>query len=122
MFPDIEKALVAGLRANVAARAATRVPDDVHHLAEFVRVASVGGPDDGVTVRAVVDFEAMAPTYGAAKGLAARVEAYVGSLTASRPGGVLVDSTARLSGPTYIRWSPTVERLILTYQVSFRRV
>lgn len=122
MWPDIEKALVKGLREHVGVgRVATRVPGDVEALPGFIRVIRGPGSDDKITDSPTMDVETFAPAYGEAMRLAQQSRAYLHTLTGQRIGNVLVDSVRTSATPTEVYYADEVERIVASYRFEFRK-
>lgn len=121
-WQDIEKALVAGLRAAVVARAGTKVPPDVETLPLFLRITRGPGTDDLVTDSPVIDTESFAQDYGAASALAEDVRQYFHSLSGQSVAGVLVDRVRTATGPTYLDYrNPGTNRFVASYRLEYRQ-
>lgn len=119
MWPDVEVAFIKILREGLGVRVADTVPDDVENLPGFVRVTRGPGSDDGVTDSPLVDVEAFHPVRGEAAVLAERARQVMHA--ASNKHGVLVDSVATASGPTWVFYAPEVHRYVASYRVALRR-
>lgn len=122
-WPDIEKALTAGLRAEaIADRVGTKVPDNIEQLSQFVRIARGPGSDDSITDSPLIDVECFAQDYGAASALAEDIRQYLHSLTGHRVGGVLIDRVTTATGPTYLDYgNPGTNRFVASYRLEYRQ-
>lgn len=127
-FSDVEEVVMALLeRAPALGDAVQTLPPDMDGRV-VIRVLRVGGRDDGITDRALVDVSVFAPTYTQARTVAEQVRQRMLAAggtkvpTASRPAGVLIDRCGTASGPTEIPYdNPDLRRKPATYQVDLRR-
>nr|WP_280442930.1 hypothetical protein [Nocardia brasiliensis] len=94
---------------------ATKVP--------FIQVNRVGGTDDGITDRPVVQVAVFAATRAHAWALAEQVRHAVLGAAGALIGGVLVDDARTAIGHQQIpEIDPDDRRVISTYQLSFREL
>lgn len=119
MWPDVEETFIGVLAAALGVRVADTVPDNVEQLPGFIRVTRGPGGDDFVTDSPLVDIEAFHPIRGEASLLAERARQAM--INASSRPGVLVDSVATTSGPTWVFYAPSVHRYVASYRVALRR-
>ncbi|WP_405159839.1 hypothetical protein OG203_25685 [Nocardia sp. NBC_01499] len=116
-WPDAEAVMVALLdpiaQTDTVMTPATKVP--------FIQVNRVGGTDDGITDRPVVQVAVFGATRAQAWALAEEVRHAVRAAAGSMVGGVLVDDTRTALGHQQIpEIDPDDRRVISTYQLSFR--
>jgi hypothetical protein len=121
-WPSIEKALVAGIRAELGVRVGTKVPGDVGTLAQFVRIARGPGTDDLITDAPLVDVECFSNDYGAAETLAEDVRQWLHSLNGRMVGAVLVDRVRTATAPTWVDYrNPDTNRFVASYRLEYRQ-
>ena len=119
---SVEKALVAGLRADLAVRAGTKVPGDVENLPRFVRIVRGPGTDDLVTDSPLVDVECFASTYGDADVLAEDVRQWFHALNGRTVGGMLVDRVRTATAPAWVDYrNPDTNRFVASYRLEHRQ-
>lgn len=122
-FPDVERALldlIAPLLGS-AEQTGTETPADLQQRLPFGRVTRVGGPDDGISDRAVVDVDVFAATRSQAYDIAESVR----QLLLAAPhavAGVVLDSVGTIVGPRELPWADeNVRRWSATYRAVARR-
>jgi hypothetical protein len=122
-WPDIEKALVAHIRAETGGkRTGTLIPDNVETLPEFIRIARGPGSDDLVTDAPVVDVETFHPDYGDAASLAEDVREIFHALNGRRAGPVLIDRVRTNLSPSWVDYrNPATNRFVASYRLEFRK-
>jgi hypothetical protein len=127
-FPDIEL-LVCKLYEPLVGPddVDTITPPDLSDRAYFVRVLRVGGGDDGITDRALVEADHFAPTRGAAIELAGKGRQLLAGDGPNgkfhRVDGRILDKVTAPRGPVERPWSATrnLRRFTVSYEVSARR-
>lgn len=118
-WPDAEAVMVALLDpiapADTVLSPASPLP--------CIQVNRVGGTDDGITDRPVVQVAVFAATRAQAWALAEQVRRAVLGVAGSLVGGVLVDDARTAVGHQQIpEIDPEDRRVISTYQLSFRQL
>lgn len=125
-FPDAEDVVMSLLEP--VAPTTTSTGPDLETEAPVIRVTRVGGDDDGITDRPLVEVAAFATTYDAARKLAR--DCLVTILAAPNtkvttedyPDGVLVDKAETASSPVRVPYdNPDLARKIGTYRFAWRR-
>lgn len=124
-WANVEKALVAGLRADLAVQVGTKVPDGVETLPKFIRVARGPGTDDLVTDAPLVDVECFASGpngYGDAGDLAEDVRQWFHALNGRRVAGLLVDRVRTATAPAWVDYrNPGTNRFVAAYRLEHRQ-
>ena len=121
-WQSVEKALVAGLRADLFVRVGTKVPGDVETLEKFVRVARGPGTDDLITDAPTVDVECFSNDYSTAGDLAEDVREWFHALTGRKVGAVLVDRVSTAVAPAWVDYrNPGTNRFVASYRLEHRK-
>ena len=122
-WEDIEKTLVAGLRAGFpGVQCGTKVPDSVETLAKFVRISRGPGTDDLITDAPLIDVECFSNVYGTAATLAEDVRQWFHSLNGRKVGGVQVDRVRTAAAPSWVDYrNPGTNRFVASYALEFRQ-
>jgi len=122
-WPDIEKALVAHVRAETGGKqTGTLIPGNVETLPAFIRLARGPGSDDLVTDAPSVDVETFAPKYGDAASLAEDVRQIFHALIGRRVGPVLIDRVRTILSPSWVDYrNPATNRFVASYRIEFRQ-
>ena len=121
-WQSVEKALVAGLRADLFVRVGTKVPADVETLEKFVRVARGPGTDDLITDSPTVDVECFSNDYSTAGDLAEDVREWFHALTGRKVGAVLVDRVSTAVAPAWVDYrNPGTNRFVASYRLEHRK-
>lgn len=121
-WQNVEKALVAGVRADLAVQCGTKVPDNVETLAKFVRIARGPGSDDLITDTPTVDVECFSNDYTTAGNLAEDVREWFQALTGRRVGAVLVDRVRTRVAPSWVDYrNPGTNRFVASYGLEHRK-
>lgn len=123
MWPDLEKALVPFLRAELnGIRVGTLVPGDVETLPRFVRVARGPGSDDWTTDSTLIDVETFTTTYADGYTLAEEVRTALHGLSGRNAGSVLIDSVRTSVAPAWVDYrNPKTTRFVASYRVTTRK-
>lgn len=122
-WPAVAKALVAGIRTDLAAQAGTKTPDNVETLEKFVRISRGPGTDDLVTDAPLVDVECFSTDYGTAEILAEDVRQWFHALNGRKVGQVLVDRARTSTAPQWVDYrNPATNRFVAAYRLEFRQV
>lgn len=127
VFPDAEEVVMALLRqAPALGKTVQTLPEQITEVT--IRVLRVGGGDDGITDRALMDVSVFAATYQQARTVAEQVRQRMLAAggtkvaTGTYPGGVLIDRCVTATGPQEIPYdNPDLRRKPATYQVELRR-
>lgn len=127
-FPDVEEVVMALIeQAPSLGDAVQTTPADMAGKT-VIRVLRVGGGDDGITDRALMDITVFAPSYALAREVAEKVRQRMLAagntrvITASHPSGVLIDRCGTATGPQEIPYeNPELRRKPATYRVELRR-
>jgi hypothetical protein len=128
-FPDIEVAVMAWLRATfpeletvngVSHVGSTAVAEDPTQY-PFVRVGKIGGNDDLITDRPLVDIEVFdrsrMVSYTLSEAIRARLLGFP-----HRVNGVVIDRVGTVVSPWRAPWEDSgIHRYLATYQFSARR-
>lgn len=121
-WPDIEKALVAGIRADLEVQCGTKVPENVEVHTKYVRIARGPGTDDFVTDSPLIDVECFSNVYGTASDLAEDLRQWFHSRTGRKVNGVLVDSVRTASAPAWLDYrNPATNRFVASYRLAYRQ-
>ncbi|WXW93148.1 tail terminator [Arthrobacter phage BrayBeast] len=121
-WPSIEKALVAGLRADLGVQVGTKVPPDVETREKFIRVARGPGSDDMITDAPLVDVECFSNVYGTADTLSEDVRQWFHALNGRKVAGVLVDRVRTAAAPAWVDYlNPATNRFVASYRLEFRQ-
>jgi hypothetical protein len=120
-YPDIEAGLVSAF-ADLASTG-TSTPGDLATRLPFLRIACIGGRDDGTTDLSHVDIDAFAATKAAAAVLAEQVRQRLVSRKSVRIPGYVIDRATTDLKPHQVPYSPTPPpyRYTASYSVSARR-
>jgi hypothetical protein len=121
LFQDTELALITWVKTVEGVAHAGSVTDTtLSTKLTFVRVMRIGGQDDGVTDRAVVDIDVLAATRGQAWLVAERIRA--GLQPRTRAGAAIIDSVRTSVSPRQLPWSnDNIKRYSATYGITLRR-
>jgi hypothetical protein len=122
MWPDIEVAVMKGMRAHLAGvRVTAEIPATVETLVPVVVVQVAGGADAHTSDTATIDVEAFAADRAAMWQLAERARSAVHALAAAVAGGVVIDTVDTLQRPVPVPYgNPAVRRAIATYTLTTR--
>ncbi|AZS11709.1 tail terminator [Arthrobacter phage Maja] len=121
-WPSIEKALIAGIRMDLAVQSGSKVPDNVETLAKFVRIARGPGADDMITDAPLVDVECFSNAYGTADTLSEDVRQWFHALNGRKVTGVLVDRVRTAASPEWVDYrNPGTNRFVASYRLEFRQ-
>lgn len=122
MWPDIELAVMKGMRTHLAGvRVTDEVPAKVETLVPVVVVQVAGGDDSHTSDTATIDVEAFAADRAAMWQLAERARQAVHALAAAVAGGVVIDTVDTLQRPVPVPYgNPAVRRAIATYTLTTR--
>lgn len=127
-FPDVEEVVLALIELTPALGNAVQTTPAEMADTVVIRVLRVGGGDDGITDRALVDVTVFAPKYAQAREVAEQVRQRMLAAggkkvpTTSRPSGVLIDRCVTATGPQEIPYdNPELRRKPATYRVELRR-
>lgn len=122
-----EAALIAYLKAETGAKAATRVPADVETIPRFIRVARGPGADDLVTDSALIDIESFTPEateadYANGVNFAEEIRQAMLRLSGRKAGTVLVDRVRTSSSPMWLDYrNPATNRFVASYRIEYRQ-
>lgn len=121
-WPNVEKALVAGVRTDLAVQCGTKVPDNVETLAKFIRIARGPGSDDLITDSPTVDVECFSNDYTTAGNLAEDVRQWFHALNGRKVGSVLVDRARTVLAPSWVDYrNPGTNRFVASYRLEHRQ-
>ncbi|MGW4728092.1 tail completion protein gp17 [Streptomyces shenzhenensis] len=122
MWPDMELAVIKGVRAQLGGpRVTDEVPAGVEKLLPVVVVQVAGGGDDRISDTVTVDVEAFAADRSAMWQLAERARAAVHALEASVAGGVVIDTVDTVQRPVEVPYgNPNLRRAVATYSLTTR--
>lgn len=121
-WPSIEKALVAGIRADLETQCGTKIPDNVETLEKFVRLARGPGTDDMITDAPLVDVECFSNDYSTADTLSEDVRQWFHSLNGHKVTGVQVDRVRTAAAPAWVDYrNPGTNRFVASYRLEFRQ-
>lgn len=121
-WPSIEKALAAGIRADLGVQCGTKVPGDVETKVKFVRIVRGPGTDDMLTDAPLVDVECFSNDYGTADTLSEDVRQWFHALNGRKVGGVLVDRVRTAGAPAWVDYrNPGTNRFVASYRLEFRQ-
>lgn len=125
-FPDAEDVVMALLAQR--APTTTSTDADLEEDAPVIQVTRVGGEDDGITDRPLVEVACFATTYDAARKLARDcLVTILGApnttvITEDYPAGVLIDKAETASAPVRVPYdNPDLRRKVATYRFAWRR-
>jgi hypothetical protein len=125
-FPDAEDVVMALLES--LATTTTSTPVTLEDDGPVIKVTRVGGTDDGITDRPLVEVACFATTYEAARQLGRQVlvttlaSVNTKVVTPDYPGGVLVDVAETASSPQRVPYdNPDLQRKIGTFRFAWRR-
>ncbi|WP_443705804.1 phage tail termination protein [Saccharothrix coeruleofusca] len=130
VWPDAEELVMALLRqAPALAPTVTQTtPPNLGDNGPVIQVLRVGGTDDGITDRPLVEVAVFAPSYKQAIGIAEQVRQRMLGAGGTRvptptyPDGVLVDRCVTATSPQEVPYdNPELRRKLATYQVELRR-
>lgn len=121
-WASIERAITAGIRADLGTQCGTKVPDNVEALARFVRIARGPGTDDLITDAPLVDVECFSNNHGTADALAEDVRQWFHALNGRRVGGILLDRVRTSSAPMWVDYrNPGTNRFVASYRLEYRQ-
>ncbi|MFJ3826238.1 tail completion protein gp17 [Streptomyces nodosus] len=122
MWPDIELAVIKGVRAGLGGpRVTDEVPAKVETLLPVVVVQVAGGADDRITDTVTVDVACFAADRAAMWQLAERARQAVHALAATMAGGVVIDTVDTEQRPVEVPYgNPAVRRAVATYRLTTR--
>ncbi|MFE9937391.1 hypothetical protein [Streptomyces hirsutus] len=122
MWPDMELAVIKGVRARLAGpRVTDEVPAKVETLVPVVVLRVAGGADDHISDTVTIDAETFGATRAAMWQLAEQTRAAVHALAATMAGGVVIDSVDTETRPVEVPYgNPGVRRAIATYRLTTR--
>jgi len=122
-WPSVAKALVAGIRTDLALQGGTKIPDNVETLEKFVRISRGPGTDDLVSDAPLVDVECFSTDYGTAEALAETVRQWFHALNGRLVGTVLVDRSRTSTAPEWVDYrNPATNRFVASYRLEFRQL
>lgn len=97
-------------------------PPNVQDMLPFCRVTDIGGNDDGITDRPLIDVDIMAATFKQARDLAVGVQARVLGCPWRASNGVVLDRARTAMRPHDVPWDDdNVFRFYGSYIISARR-
>lgn len=122
MWPDMELAVMKGLRSRLAGvRVTDEVPARVETLVPVVVVQVAGGADTHTCDTVTIDVEAFGADRAAMWQLAERARQAVHALAATMAGGVVIDTVDTDQRPVPVSYgNPAVRRAIATYRLTTR--
>lgn len=129
-WPDAEELVIALLRQDppIAPKIVQTTDENLGRDGPVVQVLRVGGDDDGITDRPLVEVAAFAPTYEEAIQVASRARQRMLASGCTRvptptyPGGVTIDRCRTVTSPQeQPDENPALRRKLGTYLVEFRR-
>lgn len=121
-WASVEKALVAGLRADLGVQCGTKIPDNVETLSKFVRVARGPGSDDMITDAPLIDVECFSNNYGTAEALSEDVRQWFHALNGRKVGLMLVDRARTAAAPSWVDYrNPDTNRFVASYRLEQRQ-
>lgn len=125
-FPDAEDVVMALLAGR--APTTTTTDEELEEDAPVIQVTRVGGVDDGISDRPLVEVAVFAKTYDVARKLArdcaVTILASAATLVVTEdfPGGVLIDKAETAASPLRVPYgNPDLQRKIATYRFVWRR-
>lgn len=122
-WPSVAKALVAGIRTDLAVQCGTKIPGNVETLQKFVRISRGPGTDDLVTDSPLVDVECFSTDYGTAEALAEDVRQWFHALNGRKVGDVLVDRLRTSTSPEWVDYrNPATNRFVASYRLEYRQL
>lgn len=122
-WASIEKAITAGIRADLDVQCGTKVPDKVETLTKFVRIARGPGSDDLITDAPLVDVECFSNNQITADELAEQVRQWFHALNGRKVGAVLVDRVRTASAPMWVDYrNPGTNRYVASYRLEYRQI
>lgn len=121
LYQDGEKVLVAWVKTVPGVvGAGTLTKDNLESTLPFVRVARIGGQDDGVTDSGVYDFDVFAATRQQAWEVAETIRARLRPRT--RSGTAIIDAVRTSTAPRTLPWANSnIQRYSATYGITLRR-
>ncbi|MEV6124847.1 hypothetical protein AB0M23_30805 [Streptomyces sp. NPDC052077] len=122
MWPDMELAVIKGVRARLAGpRVTDEVPARVETLVPVVVVRVAGGADDHISDTVTVDVESFGADRAAMWQLAEQARQAVHALAATMAGGVVIDTVDTEQRPVEIPYgNPGVRRAVAVYRLTTR--
>lgn len=123
---DVAMSLLAQMSPSVEATTSTDI--DLAEQAPIVRVTRIGGEDDGISDRPLVEFAVFHSTYDAARKLAENIRQHILASpctsvpTEDIPAGVLVDNATTVTPPAHAAYdNPVLALKVLTIRFVWRR-
>ena len=121
MFADVEALLVDYLETTTGVRTVTSLPAQLETALPVFRVTGVGGADDRVTDRTLVEVEAFAAQRGDARDLAETARQAMLAAAHTELDGWLVDTVQTESRPRWVDYAnERVQRFLAMYGVATR--
>lgn len=125
-FPDAEDVVMALLAQR--APTTTSTDADLEDETPVIQVTRVGGEDDGITDRPLVEVACFASTYDTARKLARDCLVTILAapntkvVTEDYPTGVLIDKAETASSPVRVPYdNPDLRRKVGTFRFAWRR-
>ncbi|MFF2651471.1 hypothetical protein [Streptomyces sp. NPDC058045] len=122
MWPDMELAVITGVRAELGGpRVTDEVPPRVETLVPVVVVQVAGGADSHTSDTVTLDVAVFAADRAAMWQLAERARHAVHALAATMAGGVVIDTVDTVQRPVEIPYgNPAIRRAVATYTLTTR--
>lgn len=126
-WPNVERIVIDALKNYTSRPVFTVTPSDLSKHLPAYQITRVGGADApdriGITKRAAVEIDSIAPTRGAAWDAAAAVQSAIYALARSSAGGAYVDETAETFAPAVEQdANANIVRITATYTIVVRPI
>lgn len=123
---DVAMSLISAMSPPVDATTSTDI--DLEQRVPIVRVTRIGGEDDGISDRPIVEFAVFHSTYDEARKLAEKIRQVVLASpcttvpTEDIPAGVLIDNASTVTPPAHAAYdNPALALKVLTIRFVWRR-
>lgn len=122
-FQDIERELAEwALTLPGVAASGNRTPANLETRLIFVRWTKIGGTDDAVTDRPLVDCDVFASSRDGARRVAETIRTSLRPRVRLSPGGAIIDHVRTSTSPRELPWSnESIMRNSATYSIALRR-
>ena len=126
VWPDAEDVVMALL--DRLAATAVDTPADLDDRVPLIQVRRIGGVDDGISDRPLIEITVYGATYRQARHMAEQCRQIVLAAgntqvhTPEHPGGVLIDKAETAAPPQQVSYdNPDIRRKTATYRFVWRR-